>query len=158
MHGMASRILGVTVMLASGAAVVIAMDWPLKAKLFPMAIGIPVFCMAAAEVVWGLLRPAARSDAMDFRLSDQLPPQIALRRTLTAVAWMLGFLAGIVLVGFPVAVPLLVLLYVKLQGREGWGLSVGLALAVWGLFYGVFDQLLHLPFPAGWVQGWLGLA
>ncbi len=158
MHGMASRILGIAVMLASGAAVVIATDWPLKARLFPMAIGIPVFCMAAAEVLWGLLRPAEQVGAMDFQLSEQLPPKIAVRRTWVAIAWMLGFLAGIVLVGFPLAVPLLVLLYVRLQGREGWGLSVGLALAVWGLFYGVFDQLLHLPFPAGWIQAWLGLA
>jgi hypothetical protein len=155
---MASRILGIAVMLASGAAVVIAMDWPLKAKLFPLAIGIPVFCMAAAEVLWGLLRPAERMDAMDFRLSGQLPPKIAFRRTLIMIAWMLGFLAGIVLVGFPVAVPLLVLLYARLQGREGWGLSLGLALAMWGIFYGVFDHLLHLPFPAGWIQAWLGLA
>lgn len=158
MHGMASRILGIAVMFASGAAVVIAMDWPVKAKLFPMAIGIPVFCMAAAEVLWGLLRPADRVGAMDFRPSEQLPPKIAVRRTWVTIAWMLGFLAGIVLAGFPVAVPLLVLLYARLQGREGWALSLGLALAVWGFFYGVFDRLLHLPFPAGWIQGWLGLA
>ncbi|MGH8640402.1 MAG: tripartite tricarboxylate transporter TctB family protein [Burkholderiales bacterium] len=155
---MASRILGVAVMLASGAAVVIAMDWPLKARLFPMAIGIPVFCMAAAEVLWGLLRPAERAGAMDFRLSEQLPPKIAVRRTLVTITWMLGFLAGIALVGFPLAVPLLVLLYAKVQGREGWAVSIGLAAAVWGAFYGVFDRLLHLPFPAGWIQAWLGLA
>lgn len=158
MHGIASRMLGIAVMLAAGAAVVIAMDWPLKARLFPMAIGVPVFCMAAAEILWGLLRPAERVDAMDFRLSEQVPPKIAVRRTLVMIAWMLGFLVGIVLVGFPVAVPLLVLLYGKLQGREGWGLSLGLALAVWAIFYGVFDHLLHLPFPAGWIQTWLGLA
>jgi hypothetical protein len=28
----------------------------------------------------------------------------------------------------------------------------------WGIFYGLFDQLLHLPFPAGWLFSWLGLA
>lgn len=158
MQALASRILGVAVMLAAGAAVVIAIDWPLKARLFPMAIGIPVFCMAAAEVLWGLLRPADKVGAMDFRLSEHLPSGEATRRALAAVAWMLGFLAGIALVGFPLAVPLLVLLYTKLQGREGWGLSVGLAAAVWGVFYGVFDRLLHLPFPAGWIQTWLGLS
>jgi hypothetical protein len=158
MHGTASRILGVAIMLASGAAVVIAMDWPLKARLFPMAIGIPVFCMAAAEVVWGLLRPAERVGAMDFRPSEHLSSSVAAGRALIAVAWMLGFLAGIALVGFPLAVPLLVFLYAKLQGREGWGLSVGLAAAVWGAFYGVFDRLLHLPFPDGWIQTWLGLS
>lgn len=158
MQALASRILGIAVMLAAGAAVVIAMDWPLKARLFPMAIGIPVFCMAAAEVVWGLLRPAERVGAMDFRLSEHVQLGVAVRRTLIAVAWMLGFLAGIALLGFPYAVPLLVLLYAKLQGREGWGISIALAAAVWGVFYGVFDRLLHLPFPDGWIQTWLGLA
>jgi len=158
MERLASRILGVAVMLASGAAVVIAMDWPLKAKLFPISIGVPVFCMAAAEVLWGLLRPDARAAAMDFRLSDHLPSKIAVRRTLAAIGWMLGFLMGIVLVGFPMAVPLVVFLYAKVQGRESWGLSLGLALGVWGLFYAVFDRLLHLPFPAGWIQTWLGVA
>jgi len=158
MERLASRILGVAVVLASGAAVVIAMDWPLKAKLFPIAIGVPVFCMAAAEVLWGLLRPDARAAAMDFRLSDHLPSKIAVRRTLVAIGWMLGFLVGIVLVGFPMAVPLVVFLYAKVQGREPWGLSLGLALVVWGIFYAVFDRLLHLPFPAGWIQTWLGVA
>jgi hypothetical protein len=158
MERLASRILGIAVMLASGAAVVVAMDWPLKAKLFPIAIGVPVFCMAAAEVLWGLLRPDAKASAMDFRLSDHLPTKIALQRTLVVIGWMLGFLVGIVLLGFPIAVPLVVFLYARLQGRESWGLSLGLALGVWGLFYAVFDRLLHLPFPAGWIPTWLGIA
>jgi len=158
MQRAASRILGVAILLASGAAVVIAMDWPWKARLFPIAIGVPVFCMAAAELVWGLLRPDAGPGAMDFRLSEHLPSKIAVRRTWVAIAWMLGFLAGIVLLGFAVAVPLMVFCYVKLLGREGWGLSLGLTLTVWGLFYAIFDRLLHLPFPAGWIQTWMGLA
>ena len=95
---------------------------------------------------------------MDFRLSDHLPAKIAVRRTLVAIGWMLGFLVGIVLLGFPIAIPLVVFLYAKVQGREPWGHSLGLALGVWGLFYAVFDRLLHLPFPAGWVQTWLGIA
>lgn len=154
----ASRILGVAIMLAAGAAVVIAIGWPWKAALFPIAIGIPVFCMAVAEVVWGLISSAGRGDVPDFQLSEHVPSRTAIRRTLVAIAWMLGFFAAIVLAGFPLAVPLLVFCYVKLLGREGWGLSLGMALAVWGLFYGIFDRLLHLPFPAGWIQTWLGLS
>ena len=158
MYSRASLILGIGFMLLSGAAVVIAMDWPLKAKLFPIAIGIPVFCMATAEVVWGLLGPAARSEAMEFRLSEQADGKAGARRLLLAIAWMVGFLVAIVLLGYPLAVPLLVLLYLKFPGREGWVFSGLFALAVWGVFYAVFDMLLHLPFPAGWIQGWLGLA
>jgi hypothetical protein len=157
MHSRASLILGAGFMLLAGAAVIIAMDWPLKAKLFPLAIGIPVFCMAMAEVVWGLLDPAARSEAMEFRLSEQPEGRAGARRLLLAIVWMAGFLAAIVLLGYPLAIPLIVLLYLKLQGREGWVFSGVFALTVWGVFYAVFDMLLHLPFPAGWIQGWLGL-
>ena len=32
-----------------------------------------------------------------------------------------------------------------------------LALGVWELFFGISDRLLHLPFPAGWIQAWPGL-
>ena len=158
MHSKASRILGIGIMICAGAAVIIAMDWPWKAKLFPLAIAIPVFCMATAEVIWGLLDPAAGSEAMDFKLSGQLPQEIATRRTLLAIAWMLGFLAAIVLLGFPLAVALLVLVFVKFQGREGWVTSGIFTIVVWAFFYAVFDRLLHLPFPAGWIQTWVGLA
>ncbi|HEY7655260.1 MAG TPA: tripartite tricarboxylate transporter TctB family protein [Burkholderiales bacterium] len=158
MHSKASLILGAGIMLLAGAAIIIALDWPLKAKLFPLAIGIPVFVMATVEVIWGVLDPAARSEAMEFKLSEQASGRPGAARALTAIAWMVGFLAAIALLGYPIAIPLLVFLYLKLQGRERWMLSAAVALAVWGVFYAVFDELLHLPFPAGWIQQWLGLA
>ena len=158
MHKYASLILSAAIMLVSGAAVVIAMDWPLKAKLFPLVIGIPVFCMAAAEVAWGLFGSGQRGEAMDFQLSDQTPRPVAIRRSLQAVAWMLGFFSVVALLGFPIAIPLFVFLYLRLQGREGWLFSVAFSAVLWVVFYGVFDRLLHLPFPAGLLQGWLGLA
>ncbi len=158
MSSKASLFLGFFIMVCSGGAVAIAMDWPWKAALFPIVIGIPVFCLATAEMLWLLFGSTAQGQAMDFQLSTHLPKPVVLRRTLQTVGWILGFLAMIVLAGFPVAVPLFVFLYLKLQGREGWGLSLVFALTVWGLFYGLFDRLLHLPFPAGWIQSWAGLA
>jgi len=151
MHNRASLILGVAIMICSGWAVYAASGWPWKAALFPMVIGIPVFCMAAAEVAWVLLgkNPAAR--AMDFQISSDLPEGLVIRRTLLAAAWMLGFFAVIVLVGFPVAVPLFVFLYLRLQGREGWLFSAIFSAIVWALFYAIFKWLLNLPFPAGWL-------
>ena len=73
-------------------------------------------------------------------------------------AWMLAFFAAIALLGFMVAVPLFLFLYLKLQGGEGWAMSIGLTAGVFAAFYGLFDALLHLPFPAGWLLAWLGLA
>lgn len=153
----ASLVLAFSVMIAAGWAVVAALDWPWKARLFPLAIGIPLFGLAAAEALWGLFGAPARAAAMDYRLSTDQPPRETVRRTLQAVGWMLGLFGAIVLLGFPLAVPLFALLYLRLQAREGWVLSLVFTLVLWALFYGIFDRLLHLPFPAGWIQTWAGL-
>ena len=145
--------LAALIMLGTVYGIVTAWDWPEKAKLFPLAIGIPLFCLAAVEAAWSLLRPEPRpSQAMDFQVSAA---GHGTRRAAMALAWMLGFFAAIVLLGFPLAVPLFVFLYLRLQGRESWTLSIVMTAAVWGIFYGLFDRLLHLPFAAGWLLGFL---
>lgn len=151
MHSKASLALAVGVLLLSGYGLIAAWAWPWKAALFPLVIGVPLFCLAVAEVLWVLLgRPESKAGAMDFQFSTS---KGSLRRTAVSIGWMLAFFAAIVLLGFPIAVPLFVLLYVKLQGGEGWVLSIVMTLVVWGIFYGLFDRLLHLPFPAGWLFG-----
>ena len=121
----------------------------------PLATGIPLLCLAAAEALWTLFgsRRADGGEARDFQLSIGKDTP---RRTLVASGWILAFFAAIVLLGFPIAVPLFVLLYLRLQGREGWVVTIAMTAAVAGVFYGLFDAMLHLPFPAGWVVSWLG--
>lgn len=154
----ASFVLSIVVMAIAAWAAVSALAWPLKAKLFPLGISIPLFLLAAAELVWLILGSSHKGEVMDFQLADHLPPREALRRTAVAIGWILGFSAAIVLLGFPIAVPVFVFLYLRLQGGEGWILSAICTALVWGMFYGLFDQLLHLPFAAGWLLAWLSLA
>lgn len=158
MHDKASLILGALMMVCSGCAVYIATGWPWKAALFPIAIGVPVFCLAAAEVAWGLFGSRDAERATDFHLTTDVPAPLAARRTLIVVGWLVGFFGAIGLIGFPLAVPAFVFLYLKLQGREQTGVALAFAAAVWAFFYGLFDKLLHIPFPAGWIQSVLGLA
>ena len=153
MHKSASLGLSVAVILVSGYAVFAATAWPWKAALFPLVIGIPLFCLAATELLWTLLGAPEEKAEMEVALSTASE---ARRRVVRVAAWMLGFFAAIALLGFPVAVPLFVFLYLKLPAREGWAVSIALTVAVAALFYGLFDTLLHLPFPAGWLWSWLG--
>lgn len=157
MHSKASLGLGLGVMALSAWGVASALAWPWKAALFPLVIGIPLFCLATAEVLWVLLGSAATTEAVDFQLSRHLPQNVVLRRTVLAIGWILGFFAAILLLGFPLAVPLFVFLYLKIQGRERWTLSLIFTLVVWALFYALFERLLHLPFPRGWILVWIGL-
>jgi hypothetical protein len=143
----ASLVLSLVIMALSGYGVFMATAWPWKAALFPLAIGIPLFCLAAGEALWSLFGSAGESN--EAAISRE-----ALRRTAGAIAWMLGFFAAIVLLGFPIAVPLFMMLYLRLQGREAWRLSIVMTLAVSAVFYLLFERLLHLPFPSGWLFDW----
>jgi hypothetical protein len=155
-HKKASLALAAGIMVMSGYGVIAATAWPWKAALFPLAIGIPLFCLAAAEALWVLFaKEETQTQARDFQLTTS---KDSVRRTAVAFGWMLAFFAAIVLLGFPIAVPLFVFLYLRIQGREGWPMTIVMTLAVWGVFYGLFDYLLHLPFPTGWLLAWLGFS
>jgi Tripartite tricarboxylate transporter TctB family len=156
MHNRAALGLAIAVLLLAAYGVVAALEWPLKAKLFPLVVGIPLFFLAAAEATWSAFGSRERQAAADFQFSTDQRPEVARRRTLLAVAWIVGFFAAIVLLGFPLAVALLVFAYLKLQGNEGWIFTSVFTALVWGGFYGLFDVLLHLPFPPGMLLAWLG--
>jgi hypothetical protein len=153
----ASLALSAAIMLLSVWGVVSAWHWPAKAALFPLVISIPLFFLAAAEALWVLLGSETQSAASDFKLSDHLPESVALRRTLLAAGWIFGFFFAILLLGFLVAVPAFVFLYLRLQGKQGWLFSAVFTLAVFAFFYGLFDLLLHLPFPPGVLLSWVGV-
>jgi TRAP-type C4-dicarboxylate transport system permease small subunit len=156
MHNRTSLALALAIMALSAWGVFSALAWPWKAKLFPLVIGIPLFFLALAEALWVIFGRHDATAAADFQLSADQPAEVARRRTLLAAAWMIGFFAAIVLLGFQIAVPLLVALYLRLQGKEGWLFTVVFTAAVWACFYGLFDMLLHLHFPPGWLFSWLG--
>jgi hypothetical protein len=155
MHRRASLVLALAVMAVSGYAVIAAWFWPWKAALFPLVIGIPLFLLSATEaawVIWGRGETSGkRATLHDFQISQELPEPQIVRRSAVAAAWIVGFFAAILLLGFPIAVPLFVFLYLKLHAGEGWTLTLVLTAATWGFFYGLFERMLHLPFPAGWL-------
>ena len=152
-----SLLLSLVVMGLSAWAVLTAMAWPWKAALFPLAIGIPVFCLAGAESLLTLFGSRVEGQAMDFQLSEHVPQEVAIRRTLAISFWILAFFFMILLLGFPIAIPLFVLLYLKIQAREGWTLSLLLTAAAWGFFSVLFQRLLNIPFPEGLIQTWTGI-
>lgn len=147
-----SQALFALVILAFGIwALVGTQGWRIHTALYPRVIGIPLVVLAAIEVVLSLRgkQEAEHHQAMDTGLSTVLPAPITLRRTIVAFAWIVGFFLLIVLVGFPVAIPVFVFANLKFQGRESWVLSVALAAIAWLIFELVFDRVLHLPFAEG---------
>jgi hypothetical protein len=141
--------------VAIGAGVIItATSWPFKTAFFPSLVGIFLFFGGMADLlldVFGSKEAGAKQGPVDFQLSDDIDPAVATRRTLLAFGWVLGFFLLILLFGFTLSVPLLVFLFLKIQAREKWGISLFLTGSSLVFFFGLFVWLLNIPFSEGWI-------
>ena len=136
-----------------------ALRWTFKAALFPLSVSIPLLVLATAQLLVEIYGKAetARGPAVDLELAADVPPDVARRRVMEILYWIGGFILAVFLIGFPLAVPLFMISYLRLQGRENWAWSVGLTAGAWGFFYFVFQRLIHMQFEDGLLQSWLGL-
>ena len=134
-----------------------ASAWDLQARLFPWVVGFPLLALALVQLVLTIrARPtlveggaASEAEAIGFW------NPAARRETLRLVAWIAAFLLCIALFSFPIGLPLAMLLYLKVESKESWRLSLVLAGATFAYMYLLFDLALHLAWPEGIVTGLL---
>lgn len=140
-----------------------AQGWRMQARLYPYVIGIPMLIFALVQFILDLRGVKAKESSdgapMDFQFAAQkeMDPAIVRLRTITMFSWLFGFFGAIWLLGYPIAIPLMVFTYLKFQSNESWKLSIGLTVIAWVFFYTLFVRLLNLPFPEGWLITQLGL-
>lgn len=141
------------VALAGAYALYASLAWPFRTALFPRLIGAPILALSLLEMIFCLVSAEGEREghAVDFEMTTDVAPPVVRRRTLAIFSWTVGFFALILFFGFPIAVPLFVFLYLKLVGKEGWALTLSLTLVSWLTMEGLFNRLLHLPFPEGWI-------
>jgi hypothetical protein len=143
----------------AGFAILAALGWKFKAALFPMSVSVPLLILATVQlllVIFG--KPETTADAaMDLDFSTDVPAEIARRRVIGSFSWIVAFILLVYLLGFPLTVPLFIFLYLKFQSDVSWPYSIALTAITWGLFYGLFQWLVHIQFESGAIQSWLGM-
>ncbi|MDR5759175.1 tripartite tricarboxylate transporter permease [Caballeronia sp. LZ035] len=86
---------------------------------------------------------------------EKLPVRTVLKRAARFFSWFLAFLACMSVIGMLPTVPLMIVAYMRIEGRESWKLSLILAVCVTVFLYIVFDQILHIPWPESFLGHWL---
>lgn len=136
-----------------------AREWRMQARLYPWTIGIPMIVLAVVNLVQELLGRDKSGDPnagpSDIQFTQTGDRRTTVLRTLTIIAWILGFIAGFWLFGFSITIAVLIFCFLKIQSREGWALSVILTAGAWLIYWGLFEYMLRLPFPEGQVFLWL---
>lgn len=145
--------LALAVAAAAGYGLYASLSWPLRAALFPRVIGIPLLALAVLEMFLSAFGTEKQREghAVDFELSKDVDPSLARKRTAGMFLWTIAFMLLILSVGFTIAVPLFVLLYMRLAGGERWGLTLVFTIISWLFIEDLFNRLLHIPFPQGWL-------
>lgn len=128
-------------------AIYIARDWTLRASIIILVLGSVGVILSLVQLISDLVpnrAGAAEPEGIAFD-APALKPE-GRWGNLEIWGWILGLYAAIHLIGFPAAVPLFVFAYAKIYGAS-WRLSLILAAVGWGFLYGLFEKILHVPWP-----------
>ena len=134
-------------------AVWVALPWPLRASIGILVLG----SLGVLLAVWQLILESRNKAGAQERSQLETPIAEAGNKwgNMEIWSWIVGFYLLIIGIGFILAAPLFVLAYSKLYGAR-WPLAIGLSAVAWGFVYGVFEKILHVPWPTPLIQSLFG--
>jgi hypothetical protein len=136
-------------------------EWPYIAKLMPIYVAaIPGLILTLVQIGreatgWEQRREnRSTSIEMDDTYKAGSDKKTELRRTLIFFAWFIGGAAGIWLLGIVVTLPLLVFLYMLVEGKEKLVLALAMTACTYGIISGLFEYTLAMRWPPGLLFGY----
>ena len=126
-------------------------DMPDQAKMYPWTIGLISLVLLVWQFVHEIL-PSKKENSfetgVDMDFTEEEASREGKRRALELFGWMYGFAASLWLLGYFVAIPLMVFLYM-VRHKESRVLTIAMPTAAGLATWMLFSHLLHLPFPPG---------
>ena len=86
---------------------------------------------------------------------DGISTGVIARRAGQFLAWLVGFLVAVSMIGVLPSVLAFVILYMRLEGRERWTLVLPTAFSITIFAYILFDRMLTMVWPRTLVGDWL---
>ena len=154
-----SRLVAVALTLVVLLLLGLTMQLRLPAHVAPMAVLLPTAMLLLIETarVWlGRLAPPDRNLGAQARAARRTARPVVdpggLRfRELRYLGWLVGIVAGTLLLGAAIAVPLFLLLWVLMQARRGWPMAMAMAVPAALVIAGLLPRVLGVRLPSGLV-------
>ncbi len=150
------KVLMSLVMLAIFVAMVaMAATYPPDARFLPFVIGIPgtLLCLLQVGADIAAARRARPEADAAAATAEFAGPGPEVRREITLLACLVGLAAAILLLGFWLAIPAFIVLFLRFHEREEWRFTLALAIGGWLTLYLIFDQLLGILVFEGFLFG-----
>ena len=78
-----------------------------------------------------------------------------LHREVVFFGYFVGLVAGILLFGFWLTIPVFIICFLRLQERENWMFVLSLTGAAWLIVYVIFDRIISITLHEGFVTTYL---
>jgi TctA family transporter len=146
-----------------------SLGWSFEARIIPTIVGTGavLFCSLslATDIFKRPLEAGGLADKAKAVVSEKihmdiasktahLPGSVILIRGFLFFGWMAGFLCSMALIGLIPTVPIFIIAYMRLEGREKYRHAIIMAAVMVTLIYIVFDQLLSIPWPPTVLGDW----
>jgi TctA family transporter len=137
------------------AAIAVGLRWPLIAKMMPIyLVAIPGVIFISLQVFFDLSRqrveaPNNTGGHTDETCDSGMGFRIEVKRTMAFFGWFAGGAVALWLLGIVMGLPLLILLYSALEGREKWWISLLTAAGFFAFIWGLFERLMGMRWPPG---------
>ncbi len=145
-----------------GTMVIAALPWHFSAKLVPLVVGTTALLAASLslfnevfrkpEKATGLGEEAQKEvgEAIHMDLTsdtDHLPRAVVAQRAMRFFGYLLAFMASMAVIGLIPTAGLFVIAFMRLEGPEGWRLTLIYAAVLVISIFLVFDQFMSIPWP-----------
>jgi tripartite-type tricarboxylate transporter receptor subunit TctC len=146
-HNTAQKLFALVLLALTSSALWMTQGWRYKVYFLPRTVAVVVIVLLLIHLA--LLFVKGAGDGAEAESSSDLEGH---KRLLATVGWLLGFVALIAALGFPIGGTLATLLYVRFTAREKWRVVLPTALVV-AAFFGITanPKLLAVPYPKGWI-------
>jgi TctA family transporter len=139
-----------------------SIGWSFEARIIPSIVGTGaiLFCTLslANDIFKRTVEQGGLADKAKAVVSEKihmdiasktahLPGDVILIRGFLFFGWMVAFLCSMAVIGLIMTVPIFIIAYMRIEGREKYRHAIIMAMIMVSLIYIVFDQLLAIPWP-----------
>jgi hypothetical protein len=141
--------------------------WAFTARLVPMVVALAGISFVIVQIFLMVFTPLrseqevaqASSQSRDVHMDVSteftgMPRSLVAVRAVRYFTWLLVFLAASHVFGLLIGLAVFLIAYMRLEARESWFTSIGVAAACWVFSYVLFDRWLMVPWPQTFLGEW----
>jgi len=132
------------------AALIISLEWPGKARMYPLVLSAGGIIFSGWLVVAGFRgKPSKKEKSASPKKALKKKTEVSVRMEIIMALWLIAFVATILIFGFWVAIAAFTPIFMRVYGHENWKLIGIFTTVIWFSIYLAFNQGMQVDLFGG---------